>query len=271
MDERQANLRSQLESFVIGPAGSSLTFERRLARENGWPGPYAARVAAEYKRFIFLMAEAGHPVTPSEQVDQAWHLHMVYTRSYWTDLCERIVGRPLHHTPTEGGSSEERKFEQWYIRTLDTYRQFFGQEPPADIWPPVEVRFGTPPARWVSTGDHWIVPKPRAKRWGTIAACVASAVALGGCSLLLGNGGDEVVITVVLIVALTIAVAAAFINRRSGSGSGCGGGGGCGATGCGSSSSGCNGGDSSGCSSGCSSSGCGSSGCGGGGCGGGGD
>ena len=44
----------------------------------------------------------------------------------------------------------------------------------------------------------------------TLAACVASAEALGGCSLLLGNGGDEIVITVVVIVALL----AAFVPAR---------------------------------------------------------
>ncbi|MEK6230809.1 MAG: hypothetical protein N2A42_03075 [Luteolibacter sp.] len=33
----------------------------------------------EYKRFVALAMLAGHPVTPSEEVDQAWHLHLVYT------------------------------------------------------------------------------------------------------------------------------------------------------------------------------------------------
>ncbi|HYE60646.1 MAG TPA: hypothetical protein VD997_01500 [Phycisphaerales bacterium] len=256
MDERQANLWVQLEAFEIGGRDAALTFERRLARENGWSEAFAQRVTAEYKRFLFLIAEAGHPVTPSEQVDQAWHLHMVYTRSYWTDLCQGVVGRPLHHTPTEGGPGEDRKFEQWYTRTLESYRRLFGEEPPADVWPPVEVRFGTPPARWVSTGYHWIIPKPKVKRWGLFGAGAVCAIALGGCTLLAESENDALVAFAAIGVLLVIA-AIALWARRGRSGSGCGAGG-CGATGCGAST-------------GCGSSGCASGGCGGGGCGGGGD
>lgn len=61
-----------------------LTFVGRLARDNGWKPGYAERVYREYLRFVFLAATAGHPVTPSVDVDEVWHLHLCYTRSYWT-------------------------------------------------------------------------------------------------------------------------------------------------------------------------------------------
>ncbi len=41
----------------------------------------------EYRRFAFLAATAGHPVTPSDAVDQAWHLHLTYSRDYWDRFC----------------------------------------------------------------------------------------------------------------------------------------------------------------------------------------
>ena len=57
-------------------------FAARLARENDWSRDFADRVIAEYRRFAFLALAADHPVTPSDQVDQVWHLHLLYTRSY---------------------------------------------------------------------------------------------------------------------------------------------------------------------------------------------
>jgi len=58
-----------------------LPFEARLARENGWCRAYTQRVIVEYKRFVYLAMTAGHVVTPSEEVDHAWHMHLTYTRS----------------------------------------------------------------------------------------------------------------------------------------------------------------------------------------------
>ena len=69
-----------LDPYVIGPATAALPFAERLARENGWSRSHAERVVGEYKRFCFLAATAGHTVTPSDAVDQAWHLHLTYSR-----------------------------------------------------------------------------------------------------------------------------------------------------------------------------------------------
>jgi len=88
------------------------------------------------------MLEAKHPVTPSDQIDQAWHLHLIYTESYWNDLCGEIAGRPLHHGPTAGGQNETDKFTDWYSKTKRSYRTFFGDDPPEEYWPASEVRFG---------------------------------------------------------------------------------------------------------------------------------
>ncbi len=71
-----------LSRYAIGPADAALPFTTRLGRENGWSPAAAERVVAEYRRFCFLAIAAGHPVTPSDAVDQAWHLHLTYTRDY---------------------------------------------------------------------------------------------------------------------------------------------------------------------------------------------
>jgi hypothetical protein len=59
----------------------------RLMRENGWAGTFADPVVDEYGRLLYLTQVADGPMTPSEAVDRAWHLHLTYTRSYWNDLC----------------------------------------------------------------------------------------------------------------------------------------------------------------------------------------
>ena len=95
LDDHHQQRMQALDQFSIDPQGATLTFVQRLCRENGWSVPYAERVVREYKRFAFLAVEAGHPVTPSEDVDQAWHLHLAYTRNYWHEFCA-ILGKPLH-------------------------------------------------------------------------------------------------------------------------------------------------------------------------------
>jgi hypothetical protein len=72
---------AKLESLQFDSNNAVLDFSARLSKENGWTRAFTARVIQEYKRFLLLAMHAGHPVTPSEAVDQAWHLHLVYTRS----------------------------------------------------------------------------------------------------------------------------------------------------------------------------------------------
>jgi uncharacterized protein (TIGR04222 family) len=145
---------------------AALSFSRRLARDNGWPVAFAQRVVLEYKKFVYLAATCGHPVTPSDEVDQAWHLHLVYTRSYWDELCGQVLGFALHHGPTKGGAAEGHKFQDWYAATQRSYQAAFGTAPPADIWPPAAVRFGEAAHfRRVNMRGKWLLAKPRLPHW----------------------------------------------------------------------------------------------------------
>jgi uncharacterized protein (TIGR04222 family) len=165
MNAAQQALYRRIEQFQIDEPGVELTFARRLARENGWTLAYAHRVIGQYKCFLFLAMEAGHVVSPSEQVDQAWHLHLTYTRSYWEGLCREVLGRPLHHGPTKGGHEEQTKYIDLYNQTLASYEKLFGHAPPRDIWPDAATRFGTDLHQVrVNTARHWIIPKPTLPR-----------------------------------------------------------------------------------------------------------
>lgn len=156
-----SELLEKILSLELDEPEAQLPFTARLAREQRWTHVYAGRVIIEYKYFIALAMLAGHPVTPSEEVDQAWHLHLLYTRSYWHHLCRDILGRELHHGPTYGGSEENSKFLDWYARTLASYESLFLSKPPPDIWPAPRERFtNAGKTVWVNAAAHWIIPKP---------------------------------------------------------------------------------------------------------------
>jgi uncharacterized protein (TIGR04222 family) len=211
---------------------AELTYAQRLVRENGWRLAYAQRVIEEYKRFVFLAMTAGHVASPSEDVDQAWHLHLTYTRSYWDGMCRGVLGRPLHHAPTKGGAAEQEKFIGLYEQTLASYRQAFGAEPPTDIWPPASQRFGED-LRHVSvnTARNWIIPKPRWSAWTNHLRERLSTpvVALGLIGLpLVGaawnpldwNGPDFLALYIgialtAIVIALVVRVACALANRNA--------------------------------------------------------
>jgi hypothetical protein len=264
-------LWQRIRDFPIDDADAKLTFTVRLAREHGWSVPYARRVVEEYKRYLFLAMAAEHEVTPSDEVDQAWHLHLVHTHSYWDRLCGHVLGRSLHHGPTRGGQAEGERYDENYRRTLASYEWWFDVKPPAEIWPPAEIRFGTGAQHVrVNRSRNWIVEK-RAFRNGAVVSglfCLSLA-GLGAGAPLAARAGDEMMGGIIagLVILLIAALIGSLLKKsRRGSGnggsSGCGGFWGCGASGCGTN---CDGGGS-----GCSASGCGGGGCGGGGCGGGG-
>lgn len=149
-----------LSRYRIGAQDAALSFAARLARENGWSADHAARVIEEYKRFCFLAVTAGHPVTPSDAVDQAWHLHLTYSRDYWERFCPDVLGKPLHHGPTAGGLDERNRYFEQYALTLKAYEETFGA-PPADLWPDARRRLGEDPkARRVHPRDGFVVSRP---------------------------------------------------------------------------------------------------------------
>jgi hypothetical protein len=159
--EDPEQLLARIRAFSLDEPGSAWSFAGRLARENRWTPAYAGRVVEEYRNFMFLAVAAGHQVTPSDQVDQAWHLHLLHSRSYWERFCPEVLGRRLHHEPSRGGSWERVKFAAWYERTLASYRRLLGRAPPADIWPEGAVRFGEDlRAARVNLARHWVIAKP---------------------------------------------------------------------------------------------------------------
>jgi len=166
-----------LSSYSIGPEHAALPFAARLARENGWSAGYAGRVIAEYKRFCFLAVTGDQEMTPSDAVDQAWHLHLTYSRDYWERFCPEILGRPLHHGPTIGGAPEKHRYFEQYAETLRRYEEVFGEAAPLDIWPGAARRLiEDPRARRVHPRDAFIIPRATMR---VLLALAGAAVGIG--------------------------------------------------------------------------------------------
>lgn len=161
MEPNELELWQKIQAFELDEPGVDFKFSDRLARENGWTKTYAKRVIEEYKKFIFLCCVSKQGVTPSDPVDQAWHLHLTFTRSYWIDLCQDIVGKQIHHNPTKGGKLEAAKFDGFYTSSHKLYADKFGMQPPADIWQDNHTRFSDINFQRVNMGRYWLIRKPR--------------------------------------------------------------------------------------------------------------
>jgi hypothetical protein len=153
-------LWEKIRLFPLDMPGASLTFTQRLARDNGWTLDYAVQAVMEYKKFIYLVCITDRPLTPSDEVDQVWHLHLLYTQSYWDDFCQNTLGKKVQHGPTKGGQQEGDKFADWYELTRRRYVEVFGHPAPSEYWPPSKVRFGEVHFVRVNMHRHWVLPNP---------------------------------------------------------------------------------------------------------------
>lgn len=235
------HLWKQLECFEFDPDGVEFSFSQRLARENNWSENYTKRVILEYKKFIYLCCITDHQITPSDSVDQVWHLHLTYTHSYWNELCQKTLGRNLHHNPTKGGTMEKEKFSSSYNTTFEKYLEEFDENPPKDIWQETRIRFGKRNFKRINTDAYWLIRKPSEtiRRNLGILLCIIPLASL----LIQASDTDGIVSFLAILVVICLI---SLIFKGDGNGNGC-------SSGC---ASGCSSGDS-----GCSASGCG--GCGG--------
>lgn len=231
MTVAQRELWERISRYEFDAPQTAYPFIERLAQENGWSLGFALRVEEEYRRFAFLAVSAGHPVSPPDAVDQAWHLHQLYSDAYWEEFNGQVLGISLSHQPTKGGREEQTKFADWYKLTAESYARFFGQPPPADIWPPVGPSLSQEHdfAR-VDRKENWVFPKAKFKTFGLfLGLVVMTAVllaiagsALMGKSVLDARGPDflgfYLVSFVWLLVLAFILVSRAGFRPESGQG-----------------------------------------------------
>lgn len=228
-----ADLWQRISEFQFDAPRAERAFGQRLAVENGWTANFTNRVIEEYRRFLFLCVVTDHVVTPSEEVDQVWHMHICYTQSYWHELCQEVLRRPLHHNPSLGGKQEASKYRQCYLDTLESYETFFDSAAPMDIWPAVDKRFEASDYKRVDCAKHFVIRK---STFSTVLATGLGAFFLAGCaSVAVAQSSIPIPVIVIGVIILLIIISSLKKGGKGGRG---GRGGGCGA-GCSSCDSGC--------------------------------
>ncbi|MFE9018971.1 glycine-rich domain-containing protein [Streptomyces sp. NPDC007808] len=66
----------------------------------------ARRIVGQAAAFIAASGQQpGRNLVPSELVDYGWHAFILHTIDY-ADFCERVVGRFVHHVPTDDGNEQ---------------------------------------------------------------------------------------------------------------------------------------------------------------------
>jgi hypothetical protein len=98
----------------------------------GWTRAYADSIEVAYRNYLTMLVkyqDDAEDILLSEDVDEFWHTHILQTIKY-TDDCEAVFGKYLHHTPHVGevtaADRERRKMQAETTRRL--YENEFGGE-----------------------------------------------------------------------------------------------------------------------------------------------
>lgn len=95
----------------------------------GWSKAKAEFAIEEYRRFLKLNSKYGDKrIVPNRMIDTVWHTHILDTRKY-SDDCEIIFGRFLHHFPYFGLRGDAHERDEAFNVTLTLYAREFGTMP----------------------------------------------------------------------------------------------------------------------------------------------
>jgi uncharacterized protein (TIGR04222 family) len=133
MEKTHLELWQKIAYYDLDDPKSAHPFSKKLMHEQKLTSTLTQRTIAEYKKFIFLVLVEPQGASPSQKVDEVWHLHITFTKNY-ADFCEQIAGNFIHHNPSKGGAEEVNRHALWYKDTLIAYVRHFDAPPPPDIW-----------------------------------------------------------------------------------------------------------------------------------------
>ena len=98
----------------------------------GWTREYADSIEIAYKTYLTMLVkyqDHAEDILLSEDVDEFWHTYILQTMKY-TDDCEAVFGRYLHHAPHIGQITREdiERREVQAEKTRHLYQEEFGNE-----------------------------------------------------------------------------------------------------------------------------------------------
>lgn len=204
-------LWTKIQNFKLDNPSAQFTFSQRLARDNNWSTVFTQKTIQEYKKFIYLCCVSDQSITPSDAVDQVWHLHLTYTKSYWVDFCKHTLEKEIHHNPTKGGTSEKEKYTNCYDYTFMMYTQEFEENPPQDIWLDNTTRFTQINFKRINVDNYWMIKKPITLRNSSLV--MAALIALIA-SLFIQAQGSFIIIFIFIAILVIISI----FNKGKGNG-----------------------------------------------------
>ena len=136
-------MNTQLIKLMEYKLGGHLesVFEQKLREQTGWSKHFCQKAMIEYKRFAYLASKSSSPITPSQIIDEVWHLHLTFSRCYWGEFCPNLLNYPLHHEPAT--QAEVKTTENQYRHTLLLYKRHFNAVPPSEFWPVIPKKVET--------------------------------------------------------------------------------------------------------------------------------
>src|SRR5258706_4006277 len=98
----------------------------------GWTREHADSIEVAYKNYLTMLVkyqDDAEDILLAEDVDEFWHTHILQTIKY-TDDCEAVFGKYLHHTPHIGEvtTADLEKRTALAEKTRRLYEREFGNE-----------------------------------------------------------------------------------------------------------------------------------------------
>lgn len=118
---------SAMSSIDLDPIMAKLC---HTTRGLGWDFDRASHAIDQYRHWLWLHTVAEDVIlSPTPDVDQVWHAHILDTRKYQED-CMTMFGRTLHHNPYAGWESEsaEQEHQSNFQQTCQLFELHFGQK-----------------------------------------------------------------------------------------------------------------------------------------------
>lgn len=103
-------------------------------RGKGWTEEKAETTEKWYKRFLLLHLLYGDAAPCTEEIDEFWHTHILYTREYTRD-CRDIFGSYMHHVPCNDLSDKDvlEDMQRATKETMARFKELWGELPPMPV------------------------------------------------------------------------------------------------------------------------------------------
>eukprot|EP01084_Bolivina_argentea_P194311 333361_1 len=89
----------------------------------------------EYAKFLYLKLKCNdfnHTLlSPSKQIDDIWHLHILFNRKYF-EFCRIYGGALIEHDPN--AKFDIKEYKKRFKNTHKKYKEYFHIKPPQSVW-----------------------------------------------------------------------------------------------------------------------------------------